>query len=243
MNISTIGILGHGQFGSFIAALSHKYFPNLIVKIHSSRREPDGTTFFSFEDTCASDLLVLTVPIAAYESTIQKIQPHLGDRTIVCDVATVKTHTVELLKQYGIKKYIATHPMFGPFSYEKKGSSLEGLRIALCESSLSEAETELVSKFLTEAGLIVLQMTPGEHDKRVAETLFLTHLIGQTVHRGGFERTAIDTVSFGYLMDAVESVAHDDVLFKDVYTYNPYCKDVLRRFENSQSAVQRSLTQ
>jgi hypothetical protein len=44
-------------------------------------------------------------------------------------------------------------------------------------------------------------------------------------------QTLIYTVSFGYLMDAVESVAQDDALFRDVYRYNPFCTEVLNRAE------------
>ena len=59
---------------------------------------------------------------------------------------------------------------------------------------------------------------------------------------GNFIRTNIDTVSFGFLMDAVESVQNDTELFKDVYTYNPYCKEVIARFEQAEQAVEQLLS-
>ena len=61
--------------------------------------------------------------------------------------------------------------------------------------------------------------------------MFLTHYIGQIVARGGFKRSNIDTISFGSLMDAVDSVRHDTRLFEDVSRYNPYCREVIERFE------------
>lgn len=100
---------------------------------------------------------------------------------------------------------------------------------------------ESVLDFLGWAGLKVLELSVDEYDRLVADTLFLTHLIGQTIKRGGFERTAIDTVSFGFLMNAVESVAHDEALFRDVYKYNPYCKDVIARLEKAEGDIKRSL--
>jgi prephenate dehydrogenase len=96
---------------------------------------------------------------------------------------------------------------------------------------------------LSHAGFKVLKLSSDEHDRLIAETLFLTHLIGQTVHKAGFERTSVDTLSFGFLMNAVESVAHDENLFHDVFTFNPYCKDVLTRFEEAKHRVLSSLTQ
>ena len=80
-------------------------------------------------------------------------------------------------------------------------------------------------------------MSAEQHDRHLAETLFLTHFLGQTVARGGFDRTEIDSISFGFLMDAVESVKRDTELFRDVYRYNPFCEEVLRRFEKAEGEV------
>ena len=131
--------------------------------------------------------------------------------------------------------------MFGPYSYAKHGDSLADLRVVVCDSTLSAEDTCVIVEYLRAATLTVLEMTSDAHDKLVAETLFLTHLIGQTVHRGRFERTSIDTVSFGFLMDAVESVAHDEALFRDVFAYNPYCKETLARFAQAEGEVLASL--
>lgn len=240
MNIQSVGILGFGDFGKFIYTLARERFPDLAIKVSSTRNAPDGQTFYTLDDVCATDLLFVCVPISAFAQTIDRIQPLLGSNTIVCDVATIKVHTVNTLKERGVPRYLATHPMFGPYSYAKHGS-LKNLRIAVCDSTLSEQEMHSVRMFLHQAELKVLELSADEHDKLVAETLFLTHLVGQTVKSGGFARTSIDTVSFGYLMDAVESVAHDDALFKDVYRYNPYCKDVLKRFEHAEQEIKSSL--
>ena len=227
----TIGIIGYGDFGKFIHALAKIHFPEVKVMISSSRFNRDGTTFFAFDEVCKADFLVLTVPISAFEEVVQKIMVHLGSDTVVCDVATVKKHTVEILRKNNVPQFIATHPMFGPYSYEKQGKSLKDLRIAICDSNLPAQERARVVAFFRKIELSVLELTPESHDKLIAETLFLTHLVGQIMKRGKFARTSIDTISFGFLMDAVESVAHDDALFRDVFKYNPYCADVLARFE------------
>ncbi len=233
---TSIGIIGYGQFGRFIESLAREHFPKL--NIHVAHHGDTG----ALTTACAADYLFLCVPISAYAETARVIAPLLGAHTIVVDVATVKTHTVKALREAGVVRFIATHPMFGPYSYAKQGNSLAGLRIALCDSTLTEDEHVAAVRFLSAAGLKVLVMTADEHDKLIAETLFLTHLVGQTVHQGGFERTSIDTVSFGYLMDAVESVAHDEALFRDVFAFNPYCKDVLQRYEAARAAITASLS-
>lgn len=231
MDVRSLGIIGYGQFGRFIDALAREHLQEIEVRV-----APRGD-HAALKMACASDLVVLCVPIAAYLDVARGIAPLLGPASVVVDVATVKSHTVRALREAGITRLIATHPMFGPYSYEKQGRSLKGLRIALTETTLSRDERDALVKCLESAGLRVLSMTSDEHDRLIAETLFVTHLVGQVIHRGGFERTQIDTVSFGYLMDAVESVAHDEVLFRDVFQYDPYCAEVLERFTKSQGDI------
>lgn len=84
-------------------------------------------------------------------------------------------------------------------------------------------------------------MTSDAHDQHLADTLFLTHFIGQTIARAGFTRTEIDTVSFGFLMDAVESVKNDTRLFADVFRYNPYCKETITRLEQAEEETRSIL--
>lgn len=237
----SIGIIGYGDFGRFLHVLAQRFLPEAKVLVSSSRHEPDGKTFFTLEEACKADYLVPCVPIAAFAAVIEKIAPLVGEKTIVCDVATVKKHTVDVLKAHKIPRFIATHPMFGPYSYEKQGDSLRGLRMAVCETTLLPEEEARIVGYLKGLGLDVQQMSPDAHDKLIAETLFLTHLVGQIVKTGKFVRTAVDTLSFGFLMDAVESVAHDDALFRDVYAYNPYCKEVLERFEGAEREVLENL--
>lgn len=238
----TLGIIGYGDFGSFLYRYAKARLPHIFVAVYSRAHEPDRDIFFPFEETCASDVVIPAVPIRAFEETIARIAPCVRPQTVIADVATVKTHTVNILKKYeGRFRFIATHPMFGPYSYEKKGKSLEGLRLVVCEHSLDDESYARAKRFFAELGLTALEMTAKEHDQEIAGTLFLTHLIGQVITEGNFRRTDIDTLSFGFLMDAVESVQHDAALFEDVYRYNPYCKDALARLDAAETKIRDRL--
>ena len=154
------------------------------------------------------------------------------------DVATVKMHTTNILKQHADNlRYVAMHPMFGPYSYLKKGRKLDDLRVVLTDCTIARSEYAALKAFLRQAGLIVLETSSEDHDQTLAETLFLTHYIAQMVCKAGYKRTEIDTVSFGYLMDAIESVQNDTALFQDVYKYNPYCKRVIDTLEKAEHQV------
>jgi len=240
--IRSVGVVGYGAFGRFVRVSIERFAPSIKVRTFSSKEASDGENFFSLKEVAKCDAVILCVPIHAYEETLEKLVPLARPDTIVVDVATVKTYTLDLLKKYASgRPYISTHPMFGPESYEKRGGDVSGFRIVICEHTLSNPLFSKFTDLLRGMGFDVVEMSADSHDKHLAETLFLTHFIGQVISRADFARTEIDTVSFGYLMNAVESVKHDTALFKDVYRFNPYCKEVLDRLNIAEEEVRALL--
>ena len=231
--VKTIGIIGYGQFGSFIHILLKSFFgPELSVTWCDSKDFKRRNA--KLTDVVTADIVFVAVPLSVYAETIKVIAPLLGKDSIVVDVATVKKHTVEACKKYLKNKYyICTHPMFGPKSYQKTNETVDGFRIVITDSTLPKSMLKKVEKFLQQKGFKIIHLSADEHDKYLAETLFVTHYVGQMVSRSGFVRTTIDTVSFGFLMDAVDSVKDDEQLFSDVYRLNPYCKKVVKKMEKS----------
>ena len=240
--IGSAAIIGYGHFGAFLHILAQRYAPDVTLKIHSRSHTPDGTLFVSLEEAAACDAVVLAVSISAYEKTLDALLPHLGPDTIIVDVATVKAYTGALIRSRADgRRFVSMHPMFGPESYAKRGGDVTGFRIVVTDSRLGAEEYKTLCGRLTEPGFSVVEKTAEDHDRDLAETLFLTHYVGQVIARGGFERTNIDTVSFGYLMDAVDSVRHDGVLFEEVCRFNPHCWQVVERFDRSERKVKDKL--
>jgi len=239
MALQSVGILGYGAFGALVHTLLKRFAPQLEVRIYDAKKK--GAKFSTLASVAASDILILAVPIREFEIALSKILPLTKKSTVLVDVTTVKVHTLTLLKRMaGDRLYISTHPVWGPESYEKKGGDVTGFRIVVADHTLPKLEYQIIRNFITHLGFDVVEVGAEEHDKHIAETLFLTHFIGQTVSRAGFVRTDMDTVSFGYLMDAVESVKKDEALFRDVFSFNPYCRSILDRLAEAERAV-RSL--
>ncbi len=236
--IKTVGIVGHGNFGGLVEVLARRFAPEINVRIFSLDAKPDEKRFFSLEDAASADAVVLAVPIGAMEGALIRILPSLKPGSTLIDVATVKEYSAGLIREIAPgHRFVSVHPMFGPESYKKRGGDVAGFKVVLTDTNLLQPEVKKFRSFLEQCGASVLEMTAEEHDGLLAETLFLTHLIGQLVSRGGFKRTPIDTPSFGWLMDAVESVKNDSALFKDVFRYNRFCKQVLERFGMAEEQV------
>ena len=244
MTIKSVGIVGYGAYGTLLQILIARFAPEVAIKVYSRHHTPDDQMFFSLEEVAACDAVFLAVPIHALEENLKKLVPLINDKTTLVDVSTVKKYPGSLLKKYAKgKSYVATHPMWGPESYKKKGGDVSGFRIVITDSTVPEESILVFCKTLEHLGFTCLRMSADAHDKHLAETLFLTHFIGQIVSHAKFDRTEIDTVSFRYLMDAVESVRHDKALFQDVFRYDPYCKKVLKKFGIAEKSVQQLLNQ
>ena len=133
--------------------------------------------------------------------------------------------------------------MFGAESYRKQEENVDGFRIVVTDTTLADEDYAAACDFLSGLGFTMIEMSADRHDELLADTLFMTHYIGQTMARAGFGRTDIDTVSFQSLMNSVESVAHDEELFVDVYNHNPYCETAAVRFHEAQREVLEDLLQ
>jgi prephenate dehydrogenase len=213
------------------------------IRVFSRRAEIDERTFFSLDKVAQSDVVILCGAIHEYEEQLRTVLEHALPETILVDVATVKKYTSELLREHcADRRFISTHPMFGPESYQKYDRNVTGFRIVVTDYALKNDDYQRLKNAFATLGFLIIEMTADEHDKRLAETLFLTHYVGQSVLRAGFSRTAIDTLSFQFLMDAVESVKDDATLFADVYQFNPYCKPVAERFHAAQQEVYQELS-
>lgn len=237
MEISTIWIIWYGQFWKFIHELCKIYFPDIEVLISSrtfDKAQP-------FDQVCKADIVFPCGPIKYMQQQLEDIIPLLWEDSILWEVTTVKVMPVKILHKNTNINYIASHPMFGPESYSKNWDSLTWCTIAWCEDTLSIESREVFQSKLREFGLNIVDLSADQHDKHLAETLFLTHYVSQIIYQAWFDRSKIDTLSFGYLMDAVESVKDNEWLFKDVRNFNPYCKEVVERFAKTNKDILESL--
>ncbi len=131
----TIGIIGFGRFGQFIA----KSFAKYGSVIGSSRTDYThvaneiGIKFVplsALESLMVNedlDVIVLAVSIVSFEETVKELVPHLQKRMqvkgryscpLIVDVASVKEHPRKILLENLPEEcdICCTHPMFGPDS-------------------------------------------------------------------------------------------------------------------------------
>jgi prephenate dehydrogenase len=240
--INTVGIVGYGKLGRFLHEFGKEYFPELEIRIHSRRHEADGETFFDLKTAAQSDLIFLCARIDEYEERMKEVFAYASPDSIFVDVAAVKMYTSDLCKKYCEgRRYLSTHPLFGPDSYEKYKNNIKGFQIVVTDYVLKNDAYQMIKAQFSAFGFSVVEMSAEEHDKQLAETVFITHYIGESIAKARFSENKIRPLSFQYLLDAVENVTGDRRLIKNIYAYNPFCKSVLERFKEAQKSVEKEI--
>ena len=150
----SVGIIGHGAFGAFCEDLITTFSPHLQVKIFARRAEIDDERFFTLAEVCQCDVVLLCVPIHAYEEHLEQIVPLMGDETVLVDVATVKGYTNDLFtKHLDGRWFVCAHPMFGPESFKNSAGDVGGFRIVVTDYTLANDDSVIlknVTKTLNE---------------------------------------------------------------------------------------------
>jgi len=128
----TIGVVGFGRFGQFIAKTLSQHgkivvtsrsdytdVANEIGAEYVPLSEPE-----SFLDKNL-DVIILATSIVSFESTVKSLAPHLRDHIsktnkgpLLVDVLSVKEHARDILLEHLPEEcdILCTHPMFGPDS-------------------------------------------------------------------------------------------------------------------------------
>ena len=234
--------MGFGRFGK----MAYNYLrrdKKVRVYNHNPEKIRDIPERATLEETLSSQLIVLCVPISAMEPFCQKMAPFLHPGQIVLDTCSVKVKAVEWMLSHlpETVEVLGTHPLFGPDS-GKEG--IAGLKIALCPARIKEEAYESICRYLEELQLVVIEATPEEHDKQIAKSQAVFHLIAQAMKQLDWGSQAISTPGPETFYRLVKSVQHDtEQLFLDMERENPYAAKWREQFIQQLAGLDRELSE
>jgi len=240
-----IGIIGFGKFGQFIAKhLKNKADVFVTSKFNNKKEAKEiGVNFVPLEEILKKKIIIISVSIDEFEQTLEKIKDKILPGTLVIDVCSLKVFPCSAMSMVLPKniEVIGTHPLFGPNSAK---STLEGLKIALCNVRTSENTLSKVKSFCESLGLKAIITTPEEHDKQMAESRALTHFIGRVINNSGIERPILTTKTFDDLIKIVDIITNNTQgLFENIQTKNSYAKEVRKKFIESSIELDKDLNE
>lgn len=227
-----IGIIGFGRLG---ALLTRHFAGEHELKVFDTRRVARKVRALGAEpaplaEVCRQEVVVPCVPIAEFEALLRRIRGLLRPDALVVDVCSVKEHPVRVMKRLLPRsvEILATHPNFGP---DSAAESLKDRQIAICKVRISRSRYSSVKRAFERKGLELVEMTPREHDRRMASSLVLTHFIGRGLLEYGARPTGIDTEGYKRLLRILQTVQNDSAqLFRDMNRYNAFAPAMRRRF-------------
>ncbi len=177
-----------------------------------------------------AELIVLAVPISAVQGTCAEIAASLKPGQIVVDTCSVKARPVSWMLEAlpAFVDILGTHPLFGPDS-GKEG--IAGLKIALCPVRIAPDKYAAICDFLRSLELVLVEVTPEEHDRQMALSQAVFHLIAQAMRRLDWGVKPISTPGPESFFRLVKTVQRDtDQLFLDMECENPFAADCRRQF-------------
>lgn len=227
--VKSIGIIGFGRFGQLAAKHLKEHFQVFVNDKIDKRKKAEkiGVIFSSLEECATKDIVLLCVPISNFEDILKQIIPFLKRDAIVADVCSVKEEPVNAMKKY-VPQYcecIGMHPLFGPDTVKK---GLKGKKIVLCP--IKTKQLSKIRKFLSGLGLSVIISTPEEHDKQMARSLGLIHLLGRSLDAVGVNGVKMVTPTHNMFVELVNIVRKDsEQLFLDMQCYNRFSHGIRKK--------------
>ncbi|MCU0427685.1 MAG: prephenate dehydrogenase/arogenate dehydrogenase family protein [Candidatus Kapabacteria bacterium] len=243
-NQQTIGIIGYGRFGKLLArSLSRDFAIRVFEPGLEQQTLGASIDAVSLRDAVLADYVFVCVPIVAFESAMQVIEPLLPEGTPVLDVCSVKVHPTVMMRKYLRAKspILPTHPMFGPVSAKDGWTNLP---FVLCPEPDATPQEMALLRFWEEyiiqkQGARAITMSADEHDRITAYNLCLTQLLGRVLGNIGIQSSPIDAQSFKHLLSMKEMSYSDSMeLLIGMHRFNPYSNEMRSRLRAELQSIE-----
>lgn len=187
-----ITIYGPGLLGGSLALALQEQVPQSKLRLWARRKAAAQGILdrgiqaeFYTDATAAAEgasLIVLCTPVETMASLAQQIiQAELAPDCIVTDVGSVKGSVVQALLPIFGSRFIGSHPMAGSEKTGIDAARADLFKNAVCLVTPSpEAHAQALSRlhdFWQTLGCRVLEMSPEEHDVKVARISHLPHMM------------------------------------------------------------------
>jgi prephenate dehydrogenase len=178
MKVAIVG--GSGKMGQWFARLLSQEGKEVLLVGRSEERfrqvlpEPGIKSTTDISQVRDADVIVLSVPLDAFESVVKQIAPHTHSGQSVVDFTSLKVEPVDIMHRHITSAVtLGTHPVFGPGA-----KSLVNQNFVLTPTNDGEiALADKVRDYLEAKGARVSLMIPEEHDRMMTVILGLAHFI------------------------------------------------------------------
>ena len=213
----------------------------------------DEATADPLEAARAADLVVFCTPLSAYAEIARRIAPGLKPGAIVSDVGSVKAAALRDLGAAlppGVH-LVPGHPVAGTEHSGPEAGFAELFADRWCiltpPPGTDPAAVTKITALWELAGMRVVTMAAEHHDKVLAVTSHLPHLIAYTIVGTATElghdlQSEVVAYSAGGFRDFTRIAASDPVMWRDIFLENREAVlELLQRFSEDLTALQRAI--
>ena len=177
------------------------------------------------------DLVILATPLSAFKKLVEEMSPFLKKDCIITDTGSAKLSVIEDLR--GILpnnvEFIPGHPIAGTEESGPDAGFAELFDNRWCILTPTEENSsnaiDLIKEFWDSIGSKVEIMDPLHHDKVLAITSHIPHLIafnivGTANNLANVTEKEVVKYSAGGFRDFTRIAASDPKMWSDIFTYN-----------------------
>lgn len=257
-----IAIIGMGLIGASIARASRRAGLATVMAGYDANPAAmaDVAALALVDDVADSaaaavadaDLVIMAVPVGAVGAVAETIIPHMKSGAVLTDTGSTKRSVLRDVAPHLNETiiWLPSHPLAGTehsgpqagIAHLFDGRYWIVLPLDAPESALLEFES-----FVTGLGSVVERMTPDYHDKVLALTSHLPHLIAYTIVGTAVDleqQLKNDVIRFSAsgFRDFTRIAASDPVMWRDVFLNNDEAVlEMLQRFSEDLSYLQRAI--
>jgi cyclohexadieny/prephenate dehydrogenase len=259
----TICFVGIGLINSSLARAVRKHgLARRIVTLDTSEAARAAAAKLGIVDAVFADpaeavkganLVVIGTPVGAVGAVACAIGPHLEAGTIVTDVGSVKIAVVRDLMPHlpeGVH-FVPGHPIAGTEHSGPENGFAELFEGRWCiltpMPGTDDHAVAAVNRLWTAIGSMVEIMDPHHHDRVLAITSHLPHLIAYTIVgtandlEGHLQQEVIKFSASGF-RDFTRIAASDPIMWRDIFLNNKEAVlEVIQRFTEDLTALQRAI--
>ncbi len=256
-----LALIGIGLIGSSIARATRLKGLAKTIAISTRKQETLDEAralglgdFYTLDPVAAvkgADLVILCIPVLAYDAVMDQIGPHLEPGAILSDAGSVKQHVMKAMAARtpaGVH-LIPGHPLAGT---EHSGPSsgfpelfINRWCVLTPAADVDKAAIDKLSRFWTALGSNVETMDPVHHDMVLAITSHIPHLVaynivGTVADLEQDTQSEVIKFSASGFRDFTRIAASDPVMWRDVFLTNrDAVLEMLGRFLEDLSKLQR----
>lgn len=154
-----------------------------------------------------ADLVVFCLPVLGIVQSLERLAPSLGMRAVLTDTGSTKRVIVDTAARLGLTRFVGGHPMAGKAQgglAHADAALVAGARWFLCPAAgVEPAALHLLRQWVRDLGARPVELDAAEHDRCVALTSHLPHVVANAIAEAVLDGGALDAAG-GSLRDVLK---------------------------------------